>query len=175
MHALGLTWTDTWQTVVVATLVYVTVIAFTRLFGQRQFAQFTSYDLPFSFAMGSLIGRVILVRTTLSVALLGIATMFLLHAVSGWIHHHVPAAHRLMQNRPVALIVDGRMLEENIERASTSPQEVHEQMRRSGVASMRDVQLAVMERTGAISILKAGVDIDDDVVSDVVFPERQRR
>lgn len=63
---LGLSWTEALLVVVTAAVIYVTVTVLSRIFGQRQFSVTTSYDLAFTFALGSVIGRVILVRTTLA-------------------------------------------------------------------------------------------------------------
>lgn len=95
---LGLTWTDAVLVVITALGIYVTMIVLSRWFGPRQFATSTSYDLAFTFALGSVIGRVILVRTSLAAAVLGLATLFILHAAFGRLHHSVPAIHELMQN-----------------------------------------------------------------------------
>lgn len=174
VSALGLTWTDAWQTVLTATVVYVAVIFLSRLFGQRQFSRFTAYDLPFSFAIGTLIGRVILVRVTLGTAMLAIVTVFSLHALSGWLHHNVPFAHRLMENRPIALVVDGRLHAEGFRRSRTSVLELHEQLRLEGVGSLDDVQMAVIERTGEISVVKRGQRLDSEIFEDVAIPDTGR-
>jgi len=56
-NELGITWSQLWLTVVSAVGVYVGILALSRIFGQRQFASSSTYDLAFNFAMGSLIGR----------------------------------------------------------------------------------------------------------------------
>lgn len=174
MSDLGMTWTDAWQTVVTAGTMYVAVIVLSRLFSQRQFSRFTTYDLPFVFALGSLVGRVILVRTTLATALVGLSTMFLLHAGSRWLHHHVAWVHRITENRPVAVVIDGQVVEDNLRRARTSAAELHEQLRLAGVGSVSDVQLAIVERTGAVSVVRMGQRIDDEVFVDVIrHPSRR--
>ena len=105
--ALGLSWTEAGLVVLTATGIYLAVVVLSRVFGQRQFAQSSTYDLAFVFALGSLIGRVILVRTSLLAAVVGLVTMFLLHSATGWLHHHNATVHRLMQNRPVLLVAHG--------------------------------------------------------------------
>ncbi len=167
MSKLGMPWSDVWEIVVTATCVYFAVVALARIFGQRQFSRLTAYDLPFVFALGSLVGRVILVRTTLAAALVGILTMFALHTGSGWLHHHVPFVHQLLENRPVLLVAHGRMIDENIRRARTSALEVHEKLRLSGVGSIDQVQAAILERTGDISIITSSQDVDPSMFDDV--------
>lgn len=104
---LGSTWAQLWLTVVSAVGVYLTMMVLSRLFGQRQFASSTTYDLAFTFAMGSLIGRTVLVRVSLLNAVVALCTMFILHAGATWLHHRFGIAHELMQNRPVLLVDRG--------------------------------------------------------------------
>ena len=172
MSRFGMPWSDVWVAVVTAACVYVLVVALSRVFGQRQFSRLTAYDLPFVFALGSLVGRVILIRTTLAAAAVGIATMFVLHAGSAWLHHHVPFVHRLTENRPILLISGGRILPDNVRRAGTSELEIHEKLRLAGVGSVDDVEAAIIERTGDISILRVGDRLDVELFDDVVGHER---
>ena len=80
---LGMTWQEAAFTVVTAVVVYTTVIVLSRVLGQRQFTVSSSYDLAFIFAMGTLVGRVVLIRTSAANAVLALVTMSVLHDVIG--------------------------------------------------------------------------------------------
>lgn len=171
-QALGLTWTEAWLVVVTATAIYVVVVVFSRLFGPRQFASSSTYDLAFIFALGSLVGRVILVRTSLLAAVLGLATMFVLHAVTRWLQHHIPAIHHLVQNEPVLLMANGEVLEDLLAAANTSHLELYAALRLKGFNNRGDVAAAVLELNGQISVIGSADDLDPEVVSGVVGRER---
>ncbi len=172
LEELWLSWSDAWLTVVTAAGIYVAMIVFSRLWGQRQFATSSSYDLAFVFALGSLIGRVVLVRTTLAVALLGLFTMFALHAATGWLHHHVAVIHRLVQNRPILLVAGSTVLEDNLRRAHTSELELFQQLRLAGRGSLDDVEVVILERNGAFSVIGHDEPIDAELFQEVVGRER---
>lgn len=169
---LGITFTEAWLTVLTATGVYLGAILFSRVFGQRQFATSSSYDLIFVFALGSLIGRVVLVRTSLAAALIGLLTLFLLHALTGWLHHNVRAIHDLIQNAPILLVVDGKVSDDGLRRAHLSETELHQALRLEGHGSVSGLRAVIMERTGRISVLPQGSRIDQAVVADVPDHER---
>lgn len=169
---LGITFTEAWLTVLTATGVYLGAILFSRVFGQRQFATSSSYDLIFVFALGSLIGRVVLVRTSLAAALIGLLTLFLLHALTGWLHHNVRAIHDLIQNPPILLVVDGKISDDGLRRAHLSETELHQALRLEGHGSVSGLRAVIMERTGRISVLPEGSRIDQAVVADVPYHER---
>jgi hypothetical protein len=126
---LGASWTDLVSIPITAIGVYTTMLLLSRLFGQRQLSRSTTYDLAFVFALGSLVGRVILVRTSLLAAMVGLVTMFTLHLIVGWLHHTVPAFHRVTQNRPVLLVAHGAVVDENLRRARTSRIELYQELR----------------------------------------------
>ncbi len=172
MDALGLTWTEAGLVVVTALGIYSAMLLLSRIFGQRQFTQATTYDVAFIFAIGSLVGRVILVRVSLGAAVLGLAVMFCLHAATGWLHHHVPTFHRLTQNRPVLLAIRGEVLEAALHDAHTSHLELYEAVRLHGLASLEDTLAVVLERSGELSVIRRGVGVQEDVWREVAGSER---
>lgn len=170
---LGMSWTEALLVILAAIGIYAAVILFSRIFGQRQFSMATSYDLAFTFALGSVIGRVILVRTSLAAGILGLGTLFTLHALSGRLHHSVRAVHDLIQNRPVLLALDGRILDENLRAAHTSRSELYQALREHGHGSLADVGAAILERNGRVSVLRRDEEWDPDVFAEVTT-DRQR-
>ena len=136
-----------------ATVIYLTMVICSRLFGPRQFSRSTGYDLAFVFGLGSLIGRVVLVRTSLLAGILGLATLFMLHALVELAHHRSDRVHRLIQNSPVLLVAHGEVLHEHLRMAHVAIMELHQQLRQSGYGSLSDVGVVILERNGRFSIL----------------------
>lgn len=169
---LGLTWPEAVLVVLTAAVVYLLVVVLSRVFGQRQFSQSSTYDLAFVFALGSLVGRVILVRTSLLAAVLGLVTMFTLHFATGWLHHRSATVHRLMQNQPVLLAAHGRVLEDNLRLAHTSHVELYRQLRLSGRASLDGVAAVILEPNGQTSVISDGDRLDPDLLDEVIGVER---
>lgn len=165
LSELSLSWTEAWLTVLTATGIYFATILFSRIFGQRQFATSSSYDMAFVFALGSVIGRVVLVRTSLLTAVLGLATLFVLHSATGWLHHHVRFVHELVQNPPILVVADGELLVDSLERAHVSRDELRQALRLAGVTSMDEVSAVVLERSGSLSVLRG--DVEPDLLADV--------
>lgn len=164
---LGLSVEQAWLVVITATGVYLTMVVLSRLFGQRHFMQASSYDLAFVFALGSLVGRVILIRTTLLAAVLGLLTIFALHAAAQWLHHHSAVLHRLMQNPPILLAAHGDVLEGNLRRAKTSHLELYRLLRSHGYASLDGVAAAILEPSGSLSVIADQRPLDAEVLQEV--------
>lgn len=159
-------------TVVTAVAVYLTIVGLSRLFGQRQFTSTSSYDLAFVFALGSIAGRVILVRVSLATAVVGLVTMFLMHAGTNWAVHRSGTIRRVVQNQPVLVFAHGAVIEQGLRRGRTSREEVYETLRSHGVGSPEAVQAIILERTGQFSLIHAGTEIDATVIRDVAGGDR---
>lgn len=167
LTALGLSGLEAVLTVVTAVGIYVVVIVLSRLRGQRQFSTTSTYDLAFIFAIGSVMGRVVLVRVSLLAAVVGLSTLFALHALTTELHHRFPRVHRLLENAPLLLIAGGDVIEGNLRRGAVSRFELHEALRIAGHGSVRSVGAAVLERNGDISVIPADAPVDAAVFDQV--------
>lgn len=168
---LGLSWTEAGLTAITATTIYLAIILLTRLLGQRQFATSSTYDLAFIFALGSLIGRVILVRVSLGTALVGLVVMFALHGAVGWMHHRIDVVHDVIQNPPILLLAHGEVIDGNVKRARTSRYEIHEALRLRGLGSARDAAAVILERNGEFTVIEETRELAPEVFEEVVGRE----
>ncbi len=128
-----------------------------RLFGKREVGQFTLYDLVFILLVAnalqpaitgpdtSVLGGLILI-----VALVG--TNFIVGRLD-----NLPQFHRLFTPAPAIIVRDGQFLRDVMRKEGVDQEEVEMSMREHGIADMKEVQLAVLEPDGSISIVPAGV------------------
>jgi len=133
--------------------IYVALLVALRLFGKREVGQFTLYDLVFILLVAnalqpaitgpdtSVLGGLILI-----VALVG--TNFLVGKLD-----NLPRFHRLFTPAPAVIVKDGQCLEDVMRREGVDKEEVEMSMREHGIADMKEVQLAVLEPDGTISIV----------------------
>ncbi len=136
-----------------AVAIYVALLVALRLFGKREVGQFTLYDLVFILLVAnalqpaitgpdtSVLGGLILI-----VALVG--TNFLVGKLD-----NLPRFHRLFTPAPAVIVKDGQCLEDVMRREGVDKEEVEMSMREHGIADMKEVQLAVLEPDGTISIV----------------------
>jgi uncharacterized membrane protein YcaP (DUF421 family) len=155
--------------------VYVTIIALSRMFGQRQFATSSTYDLAFNFAMGTLVGRAVLVRVSLLNAVVALCTMFVLHGITSWLHHRVRWVHDVVQNRPVLLVANGEVLDDALRESGTSRVELFQALRLQGLGSVEEVGAAILERNGQFSVMSSSAQMDADVFQEVMGTNRLKR
>ncbi|MDO4263475.1 MAG: DUF421 domain-containing protein [Deinococcus sp.] len=141
------------RTVLSTTLLLGYVVLLARTFGSRTFASFTSFDFLTNVAAGSLVASAILGESIVESSL-SILTLVGLQ----WLISHLSARFAAVQdtfdNPPVVLVEKGRRLEEQMRRARISDDILFQHMRAAGVLDMADVQWAVLESGGSVSIVK---------------------
>ncbi len=164
---LGLSWTDAAAVVVSTIGIYLTFLVLIRIVGQRALATMSSFDFAAAVALGAVMGRVILGYTpTLLAGVIGLGTLFALQGLFGIVRRS-PRADTVLSNQPLLVMADGRLLDENLRKAHIVENELREKLRLAGVRRYDDVALVILERTGAISVLRRGETIGPELVADV--------
>jgi uncharacterized membrane protein YcaP (DUF421 family) len=133
--------------------IYIALLLALRLFGKREVGQFTLYDLVFILLVAnalqpaitgpdtSLVGGLILI-----VALVG--TNYIVGKLD-----NLPRFHRLFTPAPAVIVKDGKYLPDVMKREGVDEEEVEMAMREHGVVDLKEVQLAVLEPDGSISVV----------------------
>lgn len=164
---LGLNWSQLPIVLVAATGIYVTVIAYSRLSGLRSFSRMSIFDYATTVAVGAVLGRVILVRTTLLAGVVGLGALFLLQRSVAALRRHTRFG-RLVDNRPILLMAGPEMIAEHLELAHVTEDDVREKLRLAGVHRFEEVNAVVMERSGDISVVAGGDGVDPGLFGDVL-------
>ncbi|HWG84056.1 MAG TPA: YetF domain-containing protein [Deinococcales bacterium] len=134
-------------------IVYLYVILIARAFGPRTFASFTSFDFLINIAAGSLAATAIAGQNLVGglIAILALASFQAL--VSRW-GARSERFHDLVDNPPVVLVENGRVLEDSMRHARVSRQSLDQQLRDQGVTDLALVRLAVLESGGSIAVMQ---------------------
>ena len=164
---LHTTWSDVALVVASTVSMYLAFVFLVRVVGHRNLATMAAFDLALVVAVGSVIGRTsLLLEPTLAHGLVALVTLFALQAVVGGLRGF-PMVNYLVSRRPVLLVSDGKVLRDHLRSAHLLEQEVRQKLRLAGVGSLAEVQCAVLERNGSISVIRRGTMMHPDVMADV--------
>ena len=142
-----------------AVVIYVALLLALRLFGKREVGQFTLYDLVFILLVAnalqpaitgpdtSVVGGIVLIVTL-------VGTNYLVGKLD-----NMPRFHRLFTPAPAVIVKDGKYLADVMKREGVDQEEVEMSMREHGIQDMKEVQLAVLEPDGTISIVPTTVAV----------------
>lgn len=167
MPSMGLSWLEGVAVVVSTVGIYLSLLVLLRVVGQRALASMSSFDFTAAVALGAIVGRVVLGATpTLGAGVLGLATLFGMQSLFGLLRRH-PRLQATLNNPPILLMANGRVLHESMRRAHVVEDELREKLRLAGIRSYADVGCMVLERTGAVSVLRTGEPIAESLLADV--------
>lgn len=134
--------------------VYLFIILALRLFGKKELSQISVIDLVFILLISNSVQNAMVgENASLQGGLLAAGSLFLLNFVLKNLLYRSPKISHLIQGEPVMLVHHGKLLQQNLIREKISVEELEISIREHGVAEISDVDLAVLEPDGNISIL----------------------
>jgi len=151
LFALAMPW---WEFVLRAVVVYVVVLGMVRLGGKRALGQITPFDVLLIVLLGNAVQNALLGSdTSLGGGLLLAATLIALNYAVGWMSTRSRRIERLVEGEPVVIARDGRLLEAVLRREQVSRADFDAALRQQGCVGVEQVQLALLEINGHITIL----------------------
>jgi len=142
---------DTWQT----SLVFISLLVFTRVLGKTQVGQLTFYEYISGITIGSLAANIAAADVDKVWSHFYDLVLFvvLTYAVSVITLKSRPL-RKLMDGSPTIVVENGSILEENMHNLRYDLDELHGQLREQGVLDPAEVQYAILETTGKLSVIK---------------------
>jgi len=126
------------------------------LFGKREVGQFTLFDLVFILLVANALQPAITgPDTSLGGGFILIVTLVALNFLVGKLDN-LPRFHRLFTPAPAVVVRDGKYLTDVMRREGVDQEEVEMAIREHGITDVKEVQLAVLEADGTISVLPTG-------------------
>ncbi|MDR3590023.1 MAG: DUF421 domain-containing protein, partial [Negativicutes bacterium] len=123
--------------------------------GRRSLAQLTLYDYVIGLIIGN-IGASFAVGRSTSIA----EGLVSLTAATAWVlgvnffTQRNLAARKFVDSEPIIVVYKGRILEENLRKKYYNVNDLLEELRHQGIFDPRDVEAAVIETDGEISVLE---------------------
>jgi uncharacterized membrane protein YcaP (DUF421 family) len=137
-----------------STCVYLFIVIAIRLVGKTEIAQLSVADLVFIMLLSNAVQNAMVGSdTSLLGGLVAAATLFAVNAVFKECMYRLPWFGKVMQGDSLMLVYQGKVNDANMRKARLTTNELFEAIREHGVAKISDVNLAVLEVDGNISVL----------------------
>ena len=135
-------------------LVYALFLFVLRISGKRELGQFTIFDLALVLlAANALQPAITGPDASIPGAVVIVATLFTLNMVVAFGRQRSAIVRRLLESTPTTIARDGRWIPEALLREGLDDDDVMAALREHGLASIAEVQEAVLERDGSISVV----------------------
>lgn len=140
--------------VISSVAVYLFMIFAIRLFGKKELSQLSVIDLVFILLISNSVQNAMVgSNTTLWGGLVAASALFIVNFVMKQAIYRFPSLSKIIQGEAILLVYKGNMKIDNMHRTRITHEELMEAVREHGVDSILDVDLAILEVDGNISIL----------------------
>lgn len=137
-----------------ALLIFFAALVVVRIADKRFFAKKTAFDLILAFILGSMFGRAINGSERLIPTIGAGLLLALLHRTLGWMACRWPRFGKWIKGSSHTLVEKGRVDPEVLNRNRLAQDDLLEELRLNGVEDPADVELARLEQSGEISVIK---------------------
>lgn len=135
-------------------IIYLFVIIAIRIFGKKELSQLNVIDLVFILLISNSVQNAMVGNnTSLAGGITAAAALFFLNFVLKNIFFKSKKISEFFQGDPVMLIYNGKVNKVHLDRTGISMDELMEAVREHGVEKISEVDLAVLEVDGNISVL----------------------
>ena len=143
------------ELVIRGTVMYLVVFVLLRLDLRRQVGGLGTPDILVVVLIAEIAGNAITVgsESVIEGAVL-VATVLMWSFLFEWLQYRFPRLERLLQDRKLKLIDDGRLLHGNMRREFVTHEELMSQLRTHGIDDPAKVKAAYMEANGKITVVK---------------------
>ena len=124
-----------------------------RLMGKRQIGQLQPYELASAILIADLVSEPMSgAETPLLYGVVPVAALVLMHSLFGLLGMKSPAARRLLNGSSQVLIKKGSIQYDTLRQVCMPVSDLMEMLRASGMISIGDVETAVLETNGVLSV-----------------------
>jgi uncharacterized membrane protein YcaP (DUF421 family) len=135
-------------------LIYLFLVVGLRLLGKRELGQMSVYDLVLIVVISNSVQNAMVGSdSSLGGGLIAAFVLLLINRLLTWLMVKNPKLANLLEGDPVLIVRDGELLEQPMRKAGVTRDNVLAAMREHGIDDLDDVQMAVLEPDGIISIV----------------------
>ena len=136
-------------------VVFFFVFVLMRIVGRRELSTLEPFDLILLIVLGDSVQQA-LTQDDYSVtgAFIVISTIALLQVFMSYLNFRVPRLRLLINGEPIVIVQDGRVIEGNARRERLALEDIAEAARIQQIASLEDVQWAVLETSGELTFIE---------------------
>jgi uncharacterized membrane protein YcaP (DUF421 family) len=143
-----------WELVVRSTIVYVFLLVLLRVSGKRQVGQLAPFDLVLLLVLSNAVQNAMNAGdNSLIGGLIAATTLVTLNMLIGLATFRSKAIEALVEGRPEILIHNGKLYQKVLNQARLTHHELNAALRQAGCVAIDEVQCAVLENNGSITIV----------------------
>ncbi|WP_404830739.1 YetF domain-containing protein [Sporosarcina beigongshangi] len=144
-----------WETLLRTTLAFIVLLIMARVMGKKQISQLTFFHYVTGITIGSIAAEIAGQNETPFVD--GIIAMIwwaLLTLLMSYIALKSRKARILLDDKPTIVMFEGKLIEDAMKKSRLHLSDLNMMLREQNIFSIKDVQYAILETNGNLSVLK---------------------
>lgn len=142
---------SSWKTI----LAFASVLLYARILGKEQISQLTFYDYVTGITFGNLAGQLALSDRGRLLEHFWILTLFVsISYFLAYVTIKSRPLRKIIEGEPTIVIHNGKILEQNMAKMHYNVENLMTQLRQKDVFNISDVEFAILETNGVLSVLK---------------------
>jgi uncharacterized membrane protein YcaP (DUF421 family) len=138
-----------------AVVVFFFLLFLMRVVGRRELSSLEPFDLVLLIVIGDLVQQGVTQSDhSLTGAILSAGTFGILVVATSYVSFRFRSLRPAIEGEPMIVMQDGTPIERNLRRERITLEELAASARRDGIASLDDVEWAVLETGGQISFIR---------------------
>ncbi len=166
---LATSWQEAGLVVVSSIVIFIAVVAITRLNGLRTFSKMSSFDFSVTVATGSILATVAATSSSLTNGIIALGTIIGAQRLVARLRRS-GSLEQVVDNTPILLMHGSRVLEANMANARVTKSDLRAKLREANALDLDSVRAVVLETTGDISVLH-GDHLDPSLLEGVIGAE----
>ncbi len=152
---------------------FIALFVITRVLGKTQITQITAFDFISALVLGELVGNAVfddhvdIVDVIYAVTVWGILIFTLEIITQKW-----SKTRGFLEGKPTIIIREGQILRDSLKKCKLDINQLQHLIRSKGVFSIRELEYAVLETDGTVSILKKA-EYENPTKSDLQLPQEK--
>jgi uncharacterized membrane protein YcaP (DUF421 family) len=136
-------------------VVFFFIFVLMRIVGRRELSSLEPFDLILLVVLGDSVQQS-LTQDDYSItgAFIVISTIAVLQVSMSYLNFRVPRLRPLLDGEPIVIVQDGKVIDRNARRERLTLDDIAEAARLQQIASLEDVQWAVLETSGELTFIE---------------------
>lgn len=142
------------STIIKGILVYILALVLSKLIGIKIISQMNFFDFVMGVSIGSMIAKIIIDKDHVVFSgVIALIVFSLLTISTSYLNLKSYIARSIVNAKTLILIENGRIIDKNIKKLRITINELMMKLREKDVFNIEDVQFAIMESNGQLSVL----------------------
>jgi uncharacterized membrane protein YcaP (DUF421 family) len=148
-----------WNIALRTVAIYLVALIGLRLAGKREIGQMTVFDLVVLLLIANAVQNAMVgPDTSLTGGVLAAVVLLALNAAVARLRLRWPRLRRAIEGSPTLLVLHGEVLADHLRREGLDQDTLEAALREHGVAEVHDVEMAVLEIDGSISVVPVSAE-----------------